>query len=360
MAIRIGIVGSGWRTGCFLNILNALPDQFSFTGMLFRDSEKAAQFNTQYPDKGYTDKEQFYSLPHDFIIVAVPREVVIEVCQEVAAYGVPILCETPPCDGEEELSKMWDVSQKSGMKIQVSEQYFLQPYHVALQRMIDEGLLGAVSNLTLSMIHDYHGMSILRKLLGVGYSPCTITAETFTFPVVYTCGKDGMDTCGRLVQAEQKRATFRFEGNRVAFFDFCGEQYFNHLRARHLQLQGDRGEVHDQTVCYLDPANRPVHTSLVRQNLGEFSNLEGYGLRGLTLGGILYYKNPFPLARLNDDELSIAALWKKMGDYLSGGLAPYPLREALQDTYLALCMDKAIKTGLPVTTKPQPWHPKQA
>ena len=47
--------------------------------------------------------------------------------------------------------------------------------------MIDQGKLGTISNLDISQAHDYHGMSVMRRLLGTGMENCRITARTYDF-----------------------------------------------------------------------------------------------------------------------------------------------------------------------------------
>ena len=58
--------------------------------------------------------------------------------------------------------------------------------------MIDQGKLGTISNLDISQAHDYHGMSVMRRLLGTGMENCRITARTYDFPVNYHCGREGL------------------------------------------------------------------------------------------------------------------------------------------------------------------------
>ena len=60
-------------------------------------------------------------------------------------------------------------------------------------------------------------------------------------------------------------------------------------------------------------------------------------------------------ARLSDDEIGMASLLAGMEKMIAGGEEIYPLAEALQDTYLYLMMDEAIRTGKPVRTEQMPW-----
>lgn len=355
MAYRVGMIGNGWRTQFFLNVIKQLPDLFELTGMYFRNPDKAAAFDATWQGVAVSDFAEFYRRDYDFVIVALPRTVVVETLEELFKRQIPVLCETPPCDGIVQMIDIWELKTKYDAKVQVVEQYCYQPYHMALQNMVQSGMLGEVSNINLSMIHDYHGISMMRKLLGVGMQSCQIEARAFNFDVTKTCGRDGVDLSGEVIQAPRKRATFTFADGKVGFFDFCGEQYFNALRTRHLNLQGTRGEVNDFDVAWLDDDNRVMQGAVQRDELGQWSNLEGYGLRGLQLHGKTLYQNPYPTARLNDDELAIATIMEGMGQYVHGGKEVYPLAEALQDTYLYLGMDEAIKGGGNTRTITQAW-----
>ena len=247
-------------------------------------------------------------------------------------------------------------------KIQVAEQYFLQPYHSAVLKLLSEGLLGDVHTMKISMFHDYHGLSITRKILSAGFQGCTVSGKKISRPVIATCGRKGMESGQRTIVEDVKTALFEFENGKYCFFDFSDEQYFNYLRTRHLSIEGTAGELWDTAVRYLNRDGYPVCESLRRADTGIYSNLEGYFHRGILLGDRFLYRNPFEefLPRLNDDELSMACLLAGMKNYLDTGVPVYPLEEALQDTYLSLLMDEAIQTGRPVTSQKQSWTPVQA
>ena len=85
---------------------------------------------------------------------------------------------------------------------------------------IDASPYGALFELAVFMAHDYHGISVMRKLLSVGDQPCTITAQRFDIPVLYHCGRGGMEE-PRMVTDHRKVATFAFDNGKVGFFDFA-------------------------------------------------------------------------------------------------------------------------------------------
>ena len=333
-----------------------MPEEFEISGVLFRDPQKAAAF-TEAP--AFTDLEEFLRQDHDMIFILIPRSAVLPYIEKCVAAGFPVLVETPPGNGVEELKKVWEIQQKYQANIQVAEQYFLQPYHKAVRALVDQGVLGEVSNIRISMAHDYHGISVMRRLLGVGEQICTVAAQKFEFPVLFHCGRGGLIPGAETVRCDSRKvASFTFENGKVGFFDFADEQYFNYFRSRHLQVQGTHGEINDYAVSWWN-GQMPVAASLERQDTGRDSNLEGFFHRGITFNGQFVYEDPFAKyteARLTDDEIAMGSLLLGMKRLIETGKSIYPLKEALQDTYLYLMMDEAIRLGQPVRTEKQPWN----
>jgi hypothetical protein len=59
---------------------------------------------------------------------------------------------------------------------------------------------------------------------------------------------------------------------------------------------------------------------------------------------------------LNDDEIAVATCMLLMSEYLTTGKEFYSLQEALQDTYISLMMDEALKNpNQEVKTSTQIW-----
>ena len=123
------------------------------------------------------------------------------------------------------------------------------------------------------------------------------------------------------------------------------------LPLRHICL------VHDQQAAWLGQDGYPVQGSIQRDELGQYSNLEGYGMRSLRLNGEILYRNPYADRdlRLTDEEIAVAQMMEGMKTYVETGKEVYPLEEALQDTYLFLMMDEAAKEGKEIQTQDQCW-----
>ena len=371
--MKIGFIGSGWRTRTYWRIIRMLPERFEISGVYFRDAEKAAAYEAEgqpFGGKAYTDLDEFLAAGHDMVMILIPRKAVLPYIEKVTAAGLPVLVETPPANGVEELKAVWALQKRYGAKIQVAEQYFLQPYHRAVQSLVDLGVIGDVSNLRISMMHDYHGISVLRHLLGAGLKPCTIYARGYEFPVLYHIGRNNLELAEnqRMIRDRRKVASFEYDDGKVGFFDFADEQYFNYFRSRHLNVQGTHGEINDYDVAWMSEDSIPMTARMVRQEAGPDSNLEGMSLHRITWNGKVLCESPFlgrrtgshfvnaqEDARLSDDEIGMASLLAGMERMIAGGEEIYPLAEALQDTYLYLMMDEAIRTGKPVRTEQMPW-----
>ena len=57
------------------------------------------------------------------------------------------------------------------------------------------------------------------------------------------------------------------------------------------------------------------------------------------------------------DEYAIATMLYDMKEYLDGGAEVYPLREALEDAYVWLLIQEAVKRpGETIVSEPMPWH----
>lgn len=319
-----------------------------------RSEERAQQIQRETGIFSTTDLEEAIKKGADFALLCVPRDVMASWIIRLMERQIPVLCETPPGKDVEELNLLWKEKERLGGRVQVTEQYFLQPYYKAVQNIIDAGTLGTVSNVSLSALHGYHAVSIFRKFLGLGYEDCTIRGSRFFFPVTKTRDRSGWHQTGEMLNADRDRVELCFENGKAAFLDFAGEQYFSPIRSRTWNIQGDRGEVRDTKVCYLDRENRPVTEQMHREDDGIY-NIDGWSHMYISFQGRRIYENPFPGVRLNDDEIAVTDVMMHMKHYVETGEDFYPLREGLQDAYLDFSMARALETGETVKTEKQSW-----
>lgn len=352
--VRFGIVGSGWRSLFFLRVAQALPDRFEVAGMVVRNEVQRREFAKTWGVKTYATLDE---LLHDnamrFVVVSVHRSAVVQLISQLVERGMPVLTETPPAPDLAGLLALHDLS-KRGARIQVAEQYHLQPLHAARLAFVRSGRLGTVTQAQVSIAHDYHGMSLLRRFLGLSFENATITAHRFSSPVVAGADRAGPPAQAQVIQAEQQIAYLNF-GEKLGVYDFTDVQYRSWIRSPRLLVRGDRGEINNARVRYLEDYLTPITLDFVRQDAGLNGNLEGYFHRGILAGSEWLYKNPFVPARLHDDEIAVASCLAGMDTYVDGGPDMYSLAEASQDHYLSLMIGQALTSSAPVTTTSQPW-----
>lgn len=351
---RFAIVGFGWRAQFYQRAARMLPEKFEITAIVTRTRERALKIQEDTGIRAVCSMEEALKDQPDFVLLCVPRTVMKDWIIRLMEQKIPVLCETPPGQNVEELNALWKEKVRLGGNVQVTEQYFLQPYYAAVIRLARSGILGEISNMNMSAIHGYHAVSIFRKVLGVEFENCEISGKRFRFPVTETRDRAGWHQEGRMLCPDRDRVDLVFESGRTAFFDFSQEQYFSPIRSRSWNVQGSRGEIRNMDVCWLNDKNQVIREHMQREDDGVY-NIDGWSHLWITLEGQRIYENPFPGARFNDDELAVADVLQHMGNCVRNGMDFYPLREGLQDAYLDFCMEKALRTGDTVRTEVQSW-----
>ena len=268
--------------------------------------------------------------------------------------GIPVLSETPPAPDLTALLKLYQHYKEKNGKIQVAEQYHLQPMHAARMAVIESELLGEVRQAQVSATNFYHGVSLMRRYLGIYFDAPIIRGMTFQSPCIDGPNREGLPIEEKYVSAKQDIAWFDF-GHKLGVLDFSNDQYFSWIRNERILIRGDRGEIINHDVTYLADYLTPIENKFVRHQAGANGNLEGNFLKDVQLGDRWYYKNPYIGQPLSDDEIAVAQCLEKMVRYLETGKVFYSLAEASQDHYLSLLYQEAIKSGKPIQAERQPW-----
>lgn len=351
--ITFGIIGGGWRCEFYLRIAKELPDFFEIRGIVTRSEEKGSRIEKQWGVKTFRTVEDLLKTHPSFVVVSVPWEAAPVLTKELTDKGIAVLSETPPAPDLEGLIKLNKIIKKDA-KVQVAEQYHLQPFNAALIDIAKSGRLGRVSQVQLSVCHGYHAMSLMRKLLDIGFENAAIRAQKIISPIVNGPDREIMPKKEEIKESYQVIATLDFY-EKLCVYDFTGDQYFSYIRSNRILVRGEKGEINGSKVKYLKNYLTPVEIDLKRLNAGENGNLEGLYLKGILLGNEWIYKNPFIGGRLSDDEIAIASCLQKMDAYVKGGASFYSLAEASQDHYLGMMIDKAAAANECITTEKQSW-----
>ena len=213
-----------------------------------------------------------------FAVVSLPCSVAMNVLEELTRRGLPALTETPPAADVEGLARVNQLTARGG-RIQVAEQYVFQPIHSARIAVARSGLLGSISQAQVSFTQGYHGISLIRHLLGIGFDSCKITAQRFESPVLKGPDRAGPPLEEKIVRVKQTVAWFDF-GDRLGVFDFATDQHRSYVRSDRILVRGERGEINQTTVRHVLDFRTPMEFELARLDAGTNANMEGYYHKG--------------------------------------------------------------------------------
>ena len=355
------IVGSGWRAMFYVRIAKRYLELFQLQYLLCRTEEKAECIRREQEIPVTTSTEVCRAANPDLVVVAVDKNTKFDVTKEWLEKGYAVLTETPAALTEDQLEELWRLHQ-NGARLQVAEQYIRYPLIAAGLQAIKQGYLGDPHAVELSLAHDYHGISLIRHMLDFGLDAQTksitglplvkLWGKQYTFPVTETDSRYGPVTDGSIKERKRTRLTMEFAKGKTAFYDFDSVQYHSFIRARHINVQGPRGEWNDTFLRYVDTAGNAVRTQLKPWLDPAYTALATDEL----LKSSQIWK---PEVHMEDwqDEYAIATLMLDMGKWLDTGQEAYPLAEALEDAYLWLLMEKAVENpGQTVTSQPHSWQ----
>lgn len=351
--LSFAIVGSGWRAMFFARVAERFPERFELRGVLCRRGERAEELRTQGVPAVLTEDEVIARRP-DLIVVAVEKGVSFGLTKHWLELGFPVLVETPAGCRYEELSELWRLHE-GGARIAVAEQYFRYPLIAAGLRAVKRGLIGEPQSVYLSLCHDYHAASVIRRML-MGeqgrLADFSVTGQVLEYPVERTDSRSGPVTDGSVQLSGRVLAQLRFDNGKTAVYDFDGVQYHTFIRARHIDLRGERGQWTDTTLLYSDFDHTPRREELHAEAVPGYEELMTRELRA-----IAERWNPYVHMENAQDEYAISTLLADMEGYIREGREFYPLREALEDAYTWLKLSEALSNpGAAAYSSERPWQ----
>jgi len=351
----IGIVGNGWRAQFFQRSAAARPDALRVVGVVAHSAHTAEAVERDWHQPTFGSIAELVRAERpNFIIVSVPRDVAPGLIEESVELGVPVLTETPPAGDLAGLGALWERVGASGL-VQVAEQYLMMPPHAARLELLSRGVIGEPTSAHVSSTHDYHGISMIRGFLGVGFEPANVNAYSFTAPLADPLHRDGWTDDVAPKPAVNLIATIDF-GVAMGLYDFTENQWHNQLRSRRVLVRGTTGELSNDAVVRLAPDHTYLHSSIARRQIGYDLDLDGYDTDHLSFEGAILWRNPFSGSRFSDEEIAVATLLTRMGEFARGEApGPYPLADGAQDHTIALAMHESVRTGATVHVPRQPW-----
>lgn len=356
--VRFGLYGSGWRSAFFLRVAAALPQMFQVAGLVTRDAEKATEMTQQFGVTCYPTVEALLQAQTmDFMVVSLNASVSVDASLALLRRDMPVLLETPVAPDMNSLYRFYEAL-PVGAKLQVAEQYPLQPMHQARLSIIKQGKLGAIGFVQMSNTHAFHAVALIRSYLGVGLDETAeITATSFPVAGVEGFMRHGVSPLEKVNQSTQQIAVLKFSSGKVGLLNHETGQHRSYVRSSIVQVKGERGEILNDQLKYLLTHETPITSHFDYKILGREDNFEGVGFKGIFVDNQWVYHNPYLNHRLSDDEIAVAQCLNNMAKYvLHNGPSQYGFAQAAQDTYLAHMVEQAIAQQAPLMTILQPWH----
>ena len=348
LAMRIILIGYGWRSLFYYRIIKALPQRFTLVDWVLHSKERAEQVKQQYHASTSWNVLVSLDCPHDLVVLCVPSSSLQSLLPTLIECGETILCETGFTQLPlETLTSLYRAYAQSQSRVFVAEQYVRYPYFQTCDAL--RPLLGPATEVHAACLHDHHGTSIIRHFLGEKGGNCSICASSRTSWIVKTGGREGVDTEGIRIKTKHTAATLEFEDGKTGYFDFADVAYHSSIRSRHFALSGERGEIFDDAVRYLNTENEGIFQTIQRIEDGVTNN-SPLSLRAMAFGDTYHFRNPYWPLGFNDDEIALALCLEEA----SQGKG-YSLSEALQDSYLAQCIHRSCNEKKIIETQTQNW-----
>ncbi len=251
-----------------------------------------------------TDSSAALSVPHDIVIVASGKDGFFPLMKMLEARKEFVLAETTFSTlGDEELDEL------SGMKGAVAEQYRYTPLFASMLAALDR--IGEVDQLYLSGLHNHHAAAVARDVLGFsGCSPDEVISYDFPSSIIRTGSNYGMVVNGEREDYKRKLRILRF-GKKLFINDFSSNQYVSYFYGRRFEVRGEKGIINDREARYAGCEGYPVimpfgfHRDWTTGN-GSLT------LSHVTLGDRTIFVNHFYPASLNDDEIAIAEIIRRI------------------------------------------------
>ncbi|MFC0672702.1 Gfo/Idh/MocA family protein [Brachybacterium hainanense] len=216
----VALIGSGWRAEFILGVIAALPERFELAGMVVRTPQKAARMSAEFGAPAFATLEEL--LAHrrpDFLVLSVPRTAAPDLIVRAVRAGLPVLTETPPADTDADLTALFRAV-GADAPVQVAEQYHRHPLIAAQIAIARSGKVGTVREARVSISHEYHAISIMRRVLGIGFEDATITAHRLDAPLIGGPGRSGDPQEERMLSAELTLGIVDF-GDRFGVYDWA-------------------------------------------------------------------------------------------------------------------------------------------
>jgi len=152
MSLKIAVVGTGYFSQFHYDAWSRLEGAH-LVGAASLDPEGLAKTQAEFGIKALFDDvgEMLEQTQPDLLDIAAPPNAHLALLREAAARGVDVVCQKPLGGDLKTAKQMVDLAEAAGITLAVHENFRFQPWYREARRVIDEGFLGDVANLSFRL-----------------------------------------------------------------------------------------------------------------------------------------------------------------------------------------------------------------
>ncbi len=206
--INFAVIGGGWRSEFYIRIANALPHLFKIGGIYLRNEQKQKEFKQKYNIPIFDNLDKLLETSPEFIVSCVSKDNILDEIELLCSKGFSVLSETPAGNSAGQIEAFKN-NLNPTWRIQVAEQFHLQPRNQAIKSIIESRILGDVHQVQLSCCHDYHAISLIRFFLGINNQIPIVNTLSLNDKVMRYNSRNGKLTPTEIL-SEQKLAVLNY------------------------------------------------------------------------------------------------------------------------------------------------------
>ncbi len=350
--VRVALIGCGNRArDYYAKLLRLLPG-FDVVGCVSRRTESAAPLAEQLTAPVFRDLDELARAARfDFAVLSVPYHQNGAVGLELVERGISYLGETPIAHQLADGDVIVHRARERGLVVGVAEQFPSFPIEALKRSAIESGLFGTILHAASDFAgHGYHGMALVRGLIGLGVRPVQALGIQRSFAVAPHWsrieGRAGRD------RERWDFGTVEFANGAFASFLFTDHGYDSPLRwHREVRFFGSRGMGVNDRLAVLDPDRREPLPLPIQWETDEISGQTVARALSVAVsahlgGGRVEWRNPFPGIALRDDEIAVAQCLHDMAEAVTNGT---PLRhdatQGVLDQECTLAIERSHERG---------------
>lgn len=328
--IRFGFIGGGHRVETiYAPVMKALSEEVEVCGVATSSPEGAKRISQKTGWVGGTDSRALVEREKpDGLIVAVPPGSVDSVYLGLVELGVPLLLETPACWNERTGRRLLKEGRKRKLLAGVAEQFPFLPEFQLQRKLISLGLIGHVKSVVNNFaVYDYHGIALLRSLLGSDRKPVAAQA------VYLNMGQNERWLMGSFTMDDGSFAAHAYSP---------AYEKVHHRDSGGLKVYGSAGTLLPGEARFEMGNSKSMVSKIFREEeRGELKSLHVD-----TIDGVVRWENPFLGHGLTDEQIAVGCLVRSMADAIRySGACAYPYWSALEDVEILNAMRYSAQRG---------------